>query len=126
MNYNKLIQKYFEALWSVLEHTLYTVVSQPHHYLTGVRLYTISQIFEFFWQISSNSENNGHKEFENRIVGEPYSKPLMHFCFDILGEETIALICPKKARDSYILLIFLSASTCSRAYNVYSIQVTVS
>ena len=42
------------------------------------------------------SNFNNMADTSQMIKGEPYEKPLMYFCFDILEDETVALSCPKE------------------------------
>ena len=48
-----------------------------------------------FFQIISDFENNAGRNKE-KLEGRPFPQPLMHFCFDILGQDTVAVTCPKE------------------------------
>ena len=46
--------------------------------------------------------NFNNKDASDRIKGEPYEKPFMYFCFDILEDTTVALSCPKETLSGTI------------------------
>ena len=53
---------------------------------------------------------------EDRILGEPSPKGLMHFCFDTWDTRTVALICPKKDLEKPL-------SKCCSSNEVLSINI---